>query len=447
MILAAQRIEKSGRAEVFEIALELVEEHCSAAASVLMLLEDGSLDYLCQRGWPDDETSRRLAEARESTFVERAIAEGRPVNGFDPEETPPEKGPLVVVPLFATDGVARALLCLDEIPIERLNESTITVFLGIAEWVSSALSRLTRGGDDVARQPGSLSSAQELPGWLGNSVDLGERLRLEVERCTRYGIPTAFLAIQAPEWRDTSVEGREAIDRYIVTHFTGGLRPSDELFRFGYPGCYLLVLAGTTIEGAEVVRRRLLRRVDYSPSREVGPVEIFASGPNAEAPDLLTLVDSVAQRLRQASALPLDKRTPIAVPTEIPLGDIEDFLRRLRMETSLAVRNGFDLHVVGITAEATAPGSGELLTRHVRDVGHLRPTDGVYTIGPLHCAVVLPCTNGEEAAVVAHRIVTSVRERDPDAVYGGLETQVLSLGANHPDAGSLLSALARRNRS
>jgi hypothetical protein len=60
---------------------------------------------------------------------------------------------------------------------------------------------------------------------------------------------------------------------------------------------------------------------------------------------------------------------------------------------------------------------------------------------------VLPCTNGEEAAVVAHRIVTSVRERDPDAVYGNLETQVLSLGANHPDAGSLLSALARRNPS
>ena len=32
LIVAAERIESSGRTEVFEIALELAEEHCGAAA-------------------------------------------------------------------------------------------------------------------------------------------------------------------------------------------------------------------------------------------------------------------------------------------------------------------------------------------------------------------------------------------------------------------------------
>ena len=44
--------------------------------------------------------------------------------------------------------------------------------------------------------------------------------------------------------------------------------------------------------------------------------------------------------------------------------------------------------------------------------------------------------------MVAHRIVTTLRERDPEAPYGDLETQVLGLGPIHPDAASFLSALA-----
>ena len=121
--------------------LELVEEHCGASSSVLIRLEDGSLDFLCHRGWSGEETSDRLAAARKSEFIARAVAEGMVVNGFQPEETAPDDGPLVVAPLFDATGVVKALLCLDEIPATRLNESTIRVFLGIADWISSALAR------------------------------------------------------------------------------------------------------------------------------------------------------------------------------------------------------------------------------------------------------------------------------------------------------------------
>jgi GGDEF domain-containing protein len=351
----------------------------------------------------------------------------------------------VVAPLFDAGGVVRALLCLDAIPPTRLNESTITIFLGIAEWVSAALSRLARGPEASAPEAAPLEPAAETEIRIGSSQDLGERLRLEVERCSRYGVPTSFLAIQATEWKDPSPEGVRSLDRFVLSHFTSGLRPSDGIYRFGYPGCYLLVLAGTTVQGAEVVRTRLLRRVEYSPQGQ-GAVEIFAIGPDAQAPDLPSLVNLVAARLRKASPLPLEGRCPVEIPVATKAAGMDAFLRRLKMEASLAVRNGFELQVIGISAEVVDETAPDLLVRHVFEAGArtLRPTDGVYAIGPRHCAVLCPCTDGEQAATVAHRLATAVRKRDPDAPYGQLTTQVVGLGPSYPDATSLLEALAKR---
>lgn len=447
LIQAARRIERAGRQEVFDLALEMAEEHCGAAASVLMLLEDGTLDYLCHRGFPSDEIGKRLAIARQSAFVKRAVSEGVAVNGLDPSEVAPQEGPLVVAPLFDAGGVVKALMCLDEIPLARLNESTVTVFLGIADWASAALARLTRGADAPAPRAAGFSVGPEVDLWLGTVAELGKRLRVELARSSRYGVPTSFLTVQATDWKDATREGIDALDRFILMHFTTGLRPSDGIYRFGYPGAYLLVLAGTSLKGAEVVRTRLERRVAYTPS-PFGAVEIVATGPDTEAPDLMSLIARCARNFRERSRLPLEARCPVTVPERLEAEDLNAFLRRLKMETSLAVRNGIDLHVVGISAEASEHAGPGILARHVVEVGEqtLRPTDGVYMIGQYQCAVILPCTNGEEAATVAHRLATLVRARDPSAPYGQIETQVLGLGPSHPDAGSFLTALARRGR-
>jgi len=445
LIQAARRIERAGRQEVFDLALEMAEEHCGAAATVLILLEDGSLDYLCHRGSSSDEIGKRLALARQSAFVKRAVSEGIAVNGLDPGEVAPPQGPLVVAPLFDSGGVVKALMCLDEIPLARLNESTVTVFLGIADWASAALGRLTRGGDAPAPRTAALSVGPEVDLWLGSVGDLGKRLRIELARCSRYGVATSFLTIQATDWSDATREGIDALDRFMLMHFTTGLRPSDGIYRFGYPGAYLLVLAGTALKGAEVVRTRLERRVSYTTS-PVGTIEIRATGPDDEAPDIQSLLARVARGFRDRSKLALDARCPVSIAERIEAEDLNAFLRRLKMETSLAVRNSLDLHVVGISAESSEQAGPGILARHVVEVGEqtLRPTDGVYMIGQYQCAVILPCTNGEEAATVAHRLATLVRARDPSAAYGQIETQVLGLGPNHPDAGSFLTALARR---
>jgi len=442
LIVAAERIESSGRTEVFEIALELAEEHCGAAASVLLRLEDGSLDYLCHRGWSDEELSSRLTVARESEVVRLAIDEGRTINAYQPGEDVPREGPLVVAPLFDATGLVRALLCLDEIPDTRLNESTITVFLGISRWISSALTRLARN-DGEARTAAHPESATDGSLWLGTADDLGERLRLELERCARYGVPTSFLAIQLSALTDTTAEGIEVADRFVAAHFTTGLRPSDNVYRFGYPGCYLLVLAGTAVSGAEIVRQRLLRRVDYAAAETIGPVEMFTTGPDAEAPDLVSLVERVAGRLRATSALALKGACPVKVPTSIDTGSSAALVHRMRLEVGLALRYGFDFNAIAIGTGSDSLGAIETLARHLAEAGArlLRLTDGIYRISRNRIAVVMPSTGSEEAAALAHRLVQALRERDAEARYGDLETRVISLGATNPDAREMLLAL------
>ena len=442
LIVAAERIESSGRTEVFEIALELAEEHCGAAASVLLRLEDGSLDYLCHRGWSDDELPSRLTVARESEVVRLAIDEGRTINAYQPGEDVPREGPLVVAPLFDATGLVRALLCLDEIPDTRLNESTITIFLGISRWISSALTRLARN-DGEARTAAHPESTTDGSLWLGTADDLGARLRLELERCARYGVPTSFLAIQLSALTDTTAEGIETADRFVAAHFTTGLRPSDNVYRFGYPGCYLLVLAGTAVSGAEIVRQRLMRRVDYAAAETIGPVEMFSTGPDAGAPDLVSLVERVASRLRTTSALALKGACPVQVPTSVDAGSSAELVHRMRLEVGLALRYGFDFNVIAIGTGSDSLGAIETLARHLAEAGArlLRLTDGIYRISRNRIAVVMPSTGSEEAAALAHRLVQALRERDAEARYGDLETRVISLGATNPDAREMLLAL------
>ena len=233
---------------------------------------------------------------------------------------------------------------------------------------------------------------------------------------------------------DSSGEGVEMVDRYVAANFTVGLRPSDTIYRFGYPGCYLLVLAGTNIQGAEAVRARLTRRIEYSVSQPVGAIEITATGPDAEAPDLISLAERCAARFRRFSPLPLEGRCPIDVPERSRWATSRRSASASSSRPRWRFANGFDLHVAGISADRPTQGATGLLARHVLEAGGqtLRPTDGVFAIGPYHCAVILPCTNGEEAATVVHRIATLVRTRDPDAPYGALETTVLGLGPVHP---------------
>ncbi|MEN8150695.1 MAG: hypothetical protein ABFS86_12805 [Planctomycetota bacterium] len=443
LIVAATRIEHAGRREAFEIALELIEEHCGAGASVLMPLTGGSVDFLCHRGWPESESPDRLQEARTCDFVRRAVEEGKIVNGFSLEEAPPDAGPLVVMPLLDENGVIEALLCLDEIPTSRLNASAVRTFLAIGEWVSAVLARLSRTGEDAPVAP-SLALLERTPNWLGSPGELAERLVAEYERSTRYGMPLSVVTIQFAEWTDTTPDGLKLVDDYVRRVFTPRLRSSDGVFRFPHPGCYAVLNPGTPLVGGRVVKDRLMRRVEQSTDSTLGPVHMDVTGPDPGAPDAENLLARLVRQFRAEGRLPLGEKSPLALPTSTRVGTLEECVRRLDAEVNLSIRNDLPLEVLGVYSVDEPTSHPGLLAFHIEQIAHraLRRVDGVFSVAPGCVAVTLPHTEHDEAQLVGRRILTLLAYRDPDPAYGEVDFRSMSFGPRYPYHGAFLEGLA-----
>jgi hypothetical protein len=443
LIVAATRIEHAGRKEAMEIALELIEEHCGAGASVLLPLSDGTIDFLCHRGWPDADSAERLAAARECDFVRRSIEEGKTVNGFSLDEAPPDSGPLVVTPLIDENGVIEALLCLDEIPTSRLNASAVRTFLAIGEWISAVLGRLSRTGEE-APVSSTMALLETTPNWLGQPQDFAERLVAEYERSSRYGLPLSVLTIQFTECTDSTPQGLKQIDDYVRRTFTPRLRSSDGVFRFPHPGCYTVICAGTPLEGGRVVRSRLSQRIEHSPDVKLGEIRINVTGPDPDAPDAENLVARLVQQFRTDGTLPLGSKSPLALPAGIRVGRLEECVRRFSAEVNLAIRNDLPLEVLGVYALDDRGAHPGLLAMHIQQVADraLRRVDGVFAVAQNCLAVSLPHTEHDEAELIGRRLLTVLTYRDPDPTYGEVEFKTMSFGPKYPYHGAFLEGLS-----
>lgn len=456
LIVTATRIESASRREIFEIALELIQEHCGASASVLVPAPHDSVDILCFRGWPEGELPRRLGEARTSEFVRRAVEEGRPLNGFAADETPPNRGPLVVAPLFDDAGVLKALVCLDDIPATRLNASTVATFLAIGQWVSAALNRVERASSEAVlvdnpplpaarREAAPAASEAPVDPFLGTPAELAERLRLEYERCTRHGLPLAMVGVQLTEWTDASPRGLRKADAFVLSQFVPEVRGADAFYAFGFPGCYVLVLPASTEEAAEAVRQRLLERSRHDPSQPVGPVRLFVTGPDPETPDAVNLVVRLTAEFQQRSALPLTARAPFEIPEAGRVHDSGALLRRLETEIAIARTGAGDVQLISLRGAEEAMEGPNVLALHLERVtpARLRKTDTAYALGTNHCAVVLPYATRDQAEPVAQRLLDALIELDPTPSYGVLSVHLISLSDETPDACAMFGAAVR----
>jgi len=443
LIVAATRIERAGRNEAFEIALELTEEHCGAGASVLMPLGDGGVDFLCHRGWPDSESADRLREARKCAFVRRAIEEGKTVNGFSLEEAPPDAGPLVVMPLVDENGVIHSLLCLDEIPASRLNASAVRTFLAIGEWISAVLARLSRTGEDVPTTP-TMALLETTPNWLGTPSEFAERLVAEYERSSRYGMALSIVTIQFSQWTDTSPQGIKEVDDYVRRTFTPRLRSSDGVYRFPHPGCYTILTPGTPLAGGRVVKGRLMRRIEHNADEKLGPVRMDVTGPDPGAPDAENLMARLVRQFRAEGKLPLGSDSPLPLPGSMRVGTLTECVRRLNAEVNLSIRNDLPLEVMGLFATEQPSSHPGLLAFHVQQICDraLRRVDAVFSVAPGCVGIALPHTEKDEAELIGRRLLTLLAYRDPEPAYGPVDFRTMSFGPKYPYHGAFLESLA-----
>lgn len=431
LIDAAVMIESSSPTDIYDLALSMVIEHCGASmCSVLVVMDNGDVDLAREAGWDDEDTRQRLEEANASPQVRRAIEHGVHVNGLSPTEPPPTSGPLVVTPIPDASGVVGNLLCLDEIPASRFNDSTVSTFFGVGEWIGASLKRISRGEKPFDFRAALAEIASPSP-RLGDPEELGARLLIEDERCSRMGIASALITLQTTEFRPSGPASLAQLDQVIQDNFSPGLRLSDGLFSFGYPGCYLLVLVGTQGDDADVVRLRLQRRLGFLDQPQIGKIQIKTFCPGDAAPDLTRLLPQIVDEFRAHSPIPLQPRCPVPIQRTTVLGNLDDFIQRLRLEIAVAQRYDKDLHVLDLRTSDEMRESAPMVARHLEHLAEswLRGTDGIYVVGPNRCAVVLPGSNIEQANRVMERLTESLRERIPEHRVGVFEPTMHGLGS------------------
>ena len=426
---AVQSLETALGDEIFDLVLDIVSEHCHAIkASVLLVLEDGTVDLVRHLGWEEATLGENLARNGKCAQVQRVIRQAMPYNGMAPHEVPPAEGPLLVAPVCDAGGVVTTLLCIDEIPITRVNEVTVTLLYSIAEWLGVALRRVDDEGNQQVDLEQAVSKVLQSVRWMGGARELGHRIRIDDSRGMRHSVPTAVIGITAPHCDPHNHEVLKETEEFLLTKVCPSMRLSDDIYRFGFAGCWLMVLTGTAAQGAPIVKQRLMARSAMLQRGRGEALEFEAFVPGAQAANLEGLMDPIAEWMRDCASRGLPQRTPVVVPGRNRVGNSVDCARRLRLEISIAKRFDLELQVLDYRGDKQKSGLANMMARHVEHVSALlRTTDGVFVLDEHRMAVILPKTSEADAALVAKRIADSLRATLPSDRVDHLETDCLAL--------------------
>jgi hypothetical protein len=437
----AQRMDDASDDGCLALAMELVQEHLGVErAAAFQVLPNGALELRRAQGWTVAEQARVTGLAQRSALVREALETGDLVDGFAPGARAGDEGPLVAMPLFDADGALTYLLTIDHIPPSRLTPTTVGTFGVIGTLAQTGIQRADRALDGAWWEvPEEILDAPERV--LGSTAELGAHILLEAERVNRYGGATSCALIHAPRLPAGARSARDELEMLLKRDLARELRDVDQLYRFGYPGCYVALLSQCDERGGRSVLQRWRDRLDDGRDACIGGLRFAIEALDAKAPDAQSLLDRLEERFQEQSLVPLPPESPVQLPVEVPLGRKTEFYRRLRVELGLALRHGHSTHLVLLTGSRDGADEGTLLAKNVRTVANdvLRKSDSVFALEPNRCAVLLPCTDREQAGRVHERLADALQRRFPTPPYRDVEVSILTLG---DETGALLEALA-----
>lgn len=417
---------------MFEVPLGMLTDFCGATkCSALLVLPDGTLDLAAHRGWSDEEIGPRLQQANNNTRVLRAIVEAQPIVEMGEAEAD-AAGPLMIAPIADGTGVIKALVCIDELPPTRFEDSTVKTFLGIVSWLATNLRRIQLR-EATGENSKQMLSALDKRKYIGSVADLAERIHLEDARRKRYGVETELVAIRLLDVRVNMAEYIESLEEWLLNVLNSAVRLTDDIFTFGFAGCYVLVLTGTKPGNGDKVLARLEARFAATKGLDLGPVELRHFSTTTEAPTLGELLPVMTEHFCGASPVPLAQQCPVPEPRAQRSGNAQEFARRLRLETDLARRFGAELNMVDFRRDSGGFGVGPMIARHLwNSVGSLlRVTDGIYVVSPNRCVVLLPFTSCLDASRIWSRLDESLRKTLPSDHYEDVHVDFLSLDAEN----------------
>ena len=428
LAMLAERIEGANDDALWEIGLELTEQHCGGAASVLLPIDD-TVDIAAHRGWPDAERPRRLAAARDSEVVHTALHEGVVVNGLADTDVNVGDGPLVACPISDASGQVVALLTLDDISTSRLEPMSATTFASIAAWIEGAMKRRSTGVArcETRRRSPRVDGAMRVQ----STRDLVRRVRLETERALRHGASLCVIVLQFAEQATSVAEAMVRHDANVLRHIIRVARDHDSVHRLAAPGAYAVVATGASDKEAGRLMRAFRDSLTRGGLRAGSHYSLEFFGLEPDVPDATALLQRVLRTTAAASARPTRGELLLDVPDRVGPGDVDDLARRVLVESGLARERGHGVHMLSIEAETPTTDDRALL-RAVDAIAAstLRPLDTAYTLGPTTVAVVLPYSSRADADRVCERVVEALDQRDPTRPFGVVTAHVLDAAAS-----------------
>lgn len=419
-------VDTGGEQEAIDGALEtLMTAYGALRCSLLQVLPDGLVDFAVHRGWADDDVVRRSRDVADDQVVAAAIIKASLVvhtaahaNG----DARPHR-PLMVAPIQEADGVVRMLLCIDELAPGRGLEQATAGLQSVVDWLGPRL-RHSVVEASVAPDCRSVLRMLQTKNPIGTTAQLSERIFLEDARSRRYGLTSTIIAVRVPSLRSRSVTSQQ--EEPVREAFADVLRQTDDAYRFGYTGFYVLVLVGRAVEDANVFEQRLLRRFAGAEMRGVTS-KVFA--PDELAPNLESLLPRLTNwffgRTDTGGPMPC----PVPPPRPRRRGDLAAFLIRLRLELGLSRRLDSGLSLIEFRGQPGDAAIAPMVARHLSNLADrpLRPTDGIYVLSPERCVVVLPNTDCLDAVTVWRRLDDDLAASLPAGHHQRIESQSISM--------------------
>lgn len=397
LLESSSRMQLQGSEGLPDQVVQMIIESCGASkASYWSVPAQGGLQLAATAGWSEEERAPRIEASRTSALLEFAVRMRCTVKAFDFPESTGALDPILIAPVKDRHGTVVAVVCLDELPATLISPEAIAVFFGCADWASAAVS--SQGGDEAPLAPGAGGARARR---VLDALDLGERLRVEFDRSQRYGTPIGVGLIQAPEWSHRSEGALRELDAAVLTAY-GTQLEGRQLYRFGHPGCYAIVLPGIDPDQTGEPLP--------PPSGETDIVfESCLMAANVESPDLASFLIQLDAYLRMRAQHALPTGVPIVVPPRAHIGTLDDLLRRIRTERTVSALAGgsCQVAVIPVWPEA-APTSAGLAPRLW--VEALRPSDAIFEVGPEHLALILPGTDEAGAATAAARFTDTMTQ-------------------------------------
>ena len=446
LLEAARRLESATAKNLFEVALDMVVEHCGGERCSVVDVRGDQLRIAAIRGWSADDLDGLVARASGCEALRAAALSGHRFNVFSLQDAAVTDGPMLVAPLCAEDGRVEALLCLDRMTPDRFTEGSASVFFDIGEWAQLGMQRLANGRHPADFTPDGHALLKSYT-WVGNTEDLPARLRVEDGRFAETGMTTCLIPIHALGGTEDGVDQHKLDQLLESTVLSGVLRGADSLYRLPEPGAWVLVLPATPKTAATLVQRRLEHLLSLLRFGRVQGFRTDVVAPQTRRGTLVGLVPSLVAWARETerSTIPRGELPGATPASAYAILDAMEFARRVQVEGSLGRRFATDLHVIELDFESVPVARPEaalpVLTRFAERF--LPKTATVHTIGEHRFAMVLPYVSCSAAFRIGHEFSRSVATNLGLPTNQGVQFGVFALGGAPGEADELLCDLFR----